>query len=117
MSKQKPRKYGTAQKKRGDDKTPQKRSPMRAARKKAKWNFPLEKKNLITLGIGVLIIALGYALMATGITEEPALPNGTWNNFWAVVVAPFLLVFGYCVVLPYGLIKTFKKSDGEKASE
>ena len=47
--------------------------------------------------------------MATGVTEEPALPDGKWNNPFAVVVAPLLLVIGYCVIIPLGLIKFFSK--------
>jgi hypothetical protein len=76
--------------------------------KKPKWSFPLDRQNFIILGIGLGIILLGYALMATGITEEPAVPNGKWNNIFAVFIAPFLLVIGYCAVIPYGLYKLFK---------
>lgn len=81
--------------------------------KSVKWEFPLEKKDLIVIGIGLAVILLGYLLMATGITEEPALPNGKWNNPFAVVVAPFLLVIGYCVIIPLGLIKFFTKKQNK----
>ncbi len=77
--------------------------------KAVKWEFPLEKKDLIVIGVGIAVVLLGYLLMATGVTEEPALPNGKWNNPFAVVVAPLLLVIGYCVIIPLGLIKFFSK--------
>ncbi|MEJ5245719.1 MAG: DUF3098 domain-containing protein [Bacteroidota bacterium] len=77
--------------------------------KAVKWEFPLEKKDLIVISVGIAIVLLGYLLMATGITEEPAIPDGKWNNPLATVVAPFLLVIGYCVVIPLGLIKFFSK--------
>lgn len=75
---------------------------------KSGFNFPLEKNNLLILGLGVFIILVGYLLMATGITNEPALPSAKWNNFWAVNVAPLMLLLGYCVIIPYGILKTFK---------
>lgn len=74
-----------------------------------KWEFPLEKNNLIIIGIGLAVILVGYLLMATGITEEPAIANGTWDNTMAVSVAPILLVIGYIVIIPYGIIKRFNK--------
>ncbi len=52
-----------------------------------KWEFPLEKNNLIIIGIGLAVILLGYMLMATGISDE----------------------IGYTVIIPYGIIKRFNK--------
>jgi hypothetical protein len=74
---------------------------------KVEWNFPLRKDNFIILLIGVGTILLGYALMATGITETPATVDGKWNNFFAVYAAPTILIIGYCVIVPYGIIKYF----------
>ena len=62
-----------------------------------KWHFPLGKMNLYYLLAGLAIILVGYGLMATGITNEPALVEGTWNNAMAITVAPILLIIGYCV--------------------
>ncbi len=74
---------------------------------KATWKFPLQKQNFYIIGVGLIIIIIGYLLMATGITEEPALPNGKWNNIFAVSIAPILLVLGYCVIIPYGIFTSF----------
>jgi len=74
-----------------------------------KWEFPLEKNNLIIIGIGLAVILFGYMLMATGISDEPATVDGKWNNPMAVTIAPILLVIGYTVIIPYGIIKRFKK--------
>jgi hypothetical protein len=76
-----------------------------------KWEFPLEKQNLIYFGIGLGVILLGYLLMATGITEDPATVSGKWNNPLAVIVAPVLLILGYCVIIPYSIIKSFRKKE------
>lgn len=84
-------------------------------RNKTNWHFPLANKNFMIAGIGLAIIVIGYILMSTGTTEisEPALPDGTWNNPMAVTIAPILLVIGYCVVIPYSIIKFFPKNENE----
>jgi hypothetical protein len=76
----------------------------------ATWNFPLSKMNMIYLLGGLGVIIVGYLLMATGISSDPATVDGKWNNPMAVVVAPFLLVIGYCAVIPYGIMKMFKSN-------
>lgn len=83
----------------------------RSTQSAPKWNFPLQKQNFIIIGIGIVVILIGYLLMATGITEEPALPNGKWNNVLAVSIAPILLVIGYCVIIPFGIFKTFANKE------
>lgn len=78
--------------------------------KKPIWTFTLDNENLKYLAIGFAVIVLGYILLATGITEEPALPQGKWNNPLAIYVGPILLVIGYCVIIPFALLKTFKRN-------
>jgi hypothetical protein len=73
--------------------------------KAVKWEIPALKKGFNCYRGWYRIVLLGYLLMATGITEEPAIPDGKWNNPLFTVVAPFLLVIGYCVVIPFGLKK------------
>jgi hypothetical protein len=75
------------------------------------WHFPLEKKNLIIIGIGIAVVIFGYILMSFGITETPAAVNGTWNNVFSVSIAPLLLIIGYCVIIPYGIFRTFSSTD------
>lgn len=54
----------------------------------------LEPINYKILAVGISIIVLGYiALSAT-----------PWDNPLAITVAPILLVLGYCVVIPVGII-------------
>lgn len=45
--------------------------------------------NGIWLGAAVIAIAIGYFLLSTG----------------SMILAPILLVLGYCVLLPIGIIK------------
>lgn len=86
-------------------------SSLKQRKQRIEWLFPFEKQNLIIIAVGFAVILLGYALMATGISNEPAAIDGKWNNPWAVTVAPLLLVLGYCVIIPYAILKYFGKKN------
>jgi len=73
------------------------------------WDFPLDRTDLIWLAIGIGTVVIGFLLMTTGITEEPAIESGKWNNFIAINVAPIVLLLGYCVIIPLALFKFFSK--------
>ncbi len=84
--------------------------------KKTRWTFTLGPLNFRWLGIGVLLMVLGYVLMATAITDDPQKIPEVWNNFLAVTVAPFVLVIAYCAVVPYALWLRKRKVREEQAS-
>ena len=52
-------------------------------------NWPFNKKNYLLFGIGILVIILGYIIMATGNVD----------SFQSVKLAPVLLVIGYLVII------------------
>lgn len=83
----------------------------KSIKKQHVWEFPLTKKSFIWAGIGLGAIVLGYLLMATGITQDAATLDGRWNNTFAVNIAPFVLVLGYCVLIPMALMKSFSKKE------
>jgi hypothetical protein len=56
--------------------------------------LPLRRENFVILGVGVLVILMGYAAMMEGSVE----------GFLPLVVAPILLVLGYCVIFPLGIL-------------
>ncbi len=62
--------------------------------KKTELIFPLEKINYIILGIGLLVIIVGYI----------ALSVPTVEGFSPLVLAPILLILGYCVIIPVGIL-------------
>lgn len=64
--------------------------------------LPLERENYIILGIGLLVIILGYI----------ALSGNQVEGFSQLTLAPILLVLGYCVIIPVGIMyrKKEKKS-------
>lgn len=62
---------------------------------KREFSFPLEKENFMIIGLGILLLIIGYFLMS----------ENSVDGFLPTVVAPILLVAGYCVVIPYGILK------------
>ena len=64
-------------------------------------HFAMTSKNYIIIGIGIAVIILGYIFMS----------ENSVDGFLPTVVAPVLLIFGYCVVVPVGILYTDKGSD------
>jgi hypothetical protein len=54
----------------------------------------LTKKNYMIIGLGIAIIIIGYILMAANSVD----------GFLPTVVAPILLVAGYCAIIPFGIL-------------
>ncbi len=69
--------------------------------------FPLEKQNYIILAIGLVVIVIGYIALAS---------NGV-EGFMPLVVAPILLVFGYCVIIPFGILYKVKVKAEEPSTQ
>ncbi len=61
------------------------------------WAFT--SKNYIIFAVGVLLIAVGYIVMATGETTSTQ----------SITIAPIMLFLGYVVVIPIALIYRDKK--------
>jgi len=53
------------------------------------------KNNYIFLGIGLFLVIVGFIFLATG----------------DISIAPILLVLGYCVAIPIGILLPTKKAD------
>ena len=64
------------------------------------WSFG--KINYQLFGIGLLTIILGYVLMYIGET----------TSFLSTKLSPFILVIGYCVIIPISILKDFNKRGG-----
>ena len=56
--------------------------------------LPLSKENFRIIGVGLVVIVAGYLAMIQG-SVEGVLP---------LVVSPILLVAGYCVIIPFGIM-------------
>ena len=57
-------------------------------------HLPLGRENFIILGVGLAVIIAGYLAMIEGSVE----------GFLPLVLAPILLVTGYCVLIPFGIM-------------
>lgn len=81
----------------------------REGRKKSphEERLPLKRENFLVIGAGLLVIIAGYVAMLEG-SEEGFLP---------LVLAPILLVLGYCVIIPIGIFmrKPFFHREAAKA--
>ena len=51
-------------------------------------------KNLVIIAVGIVLIALGFVSLSAG----------------SITLAPFLLVAGYCVVVPIGIMVGVKRA-------
>ena len=56
--------------------------------------FPLERENFIILGIGLVVIIAGYVALSGNVVE----------GFSQLTLAPLLLVIGYCIIMPIGIM-------------
>lgn len=56
------------------------------------WNF--SKTNYAIFGLGLLLIILGYVIMAMG----------SVNSFQSLTLSPILLFIGYIILIPISLI-------------
>ncbi|MFZ5515525.1 MAG: hypothetical protein ACOY90_02740 [Candidatus Zhuqueibacterota bacterium] len=65
--------------------------------------LPFDRENYIIFFIGVLVLILGYISLSQG----PA------NSFWSLTLAPILLVFGYCFIIPISIIYRKRKPQNE----
>jgi hypothetical protein len=68
--------------------------------RKAAWGLPFDIMNYIWLAAGLIVIAVGYV----------ELSQGPVNSFQSRTLAPILLVIGYCVLIPIGLLAGKKSS-------
>ncbi len=63
-----------------------------------KHEIPFSKKNFLVIALGIILIFIGYYLMAIGGVD----------SFIAVTLAPIILFIAYVIVIPFGILKKFK---------
>ena len=61
----------------------------------------MDKKNIILIAIGVLLLVIGFICLATGPADNPV----------SLTVAPLILVVAYVVIIPIGILFKGKKQD------
>ncbi len=65
--------------------------------KKQEGEFLFAKKNYIIMAIGIVVIMIGFALMAGGGSEDPAVFNEDIYNFQRIRLAPTLVLIGLAI--------------------
>ena len=69
--------------------------------------MPFEKQNITIILIGVAVIILGYYLMSISETMGAL----------ALDIAPIILVIGYLIVIPYGIMYGAKRLKAKEPQE
>lgn len=80
--------------------------PRTGQKVKKDLSFPLEKENFVIIASGIALLVIGYLLMNQNSVE----------GFVPTVISPILLFLGYCVIIPYGILKGHKLSKTETGS-
>jgi hypothetical protein len=75
---------------------------------KPKGEFLFGKRNYIIMLVGLLVIALGFILMAGGGSDDPAVFNEEIYNFRRIRLAPTLVLIGLAVEI-YAIFAQPKK--------
>jgi len=61
------------------------------------------KKNILIVAVGVLLLVIGFFCLAQGPAENPV----------SLTAAPLILVFAYLVVVPFGILWGGKKKKSD----
>jgi hypothetical protein len=89
---------------------PQRQRTARAAKGSSgvrPFNMPFEKKNITFILIGIAVITLGYIIM--GMSET--------MGFMALDVSPIVLLIGYLVIIPMGIMYGAHRKKAEAQPE
>jgi hypothetical protein len=71
------------------------------------FNMPFEKKNIMFILIGIGVVTFGYIVMALSETM----------GFMAIDVSPILLLIGYLVVIPFGIMYGAHRKNSDAPAE
>ena len=75
-------------------------------------NFSMPSKNVKIIGIGLLVMVLGFVLMLGGGSSDPNVFNPAMFNFRRLVIAPVVIVLGVAAII-FGIMKTPKQAGEE----
>lgn len=65
------------------------------AKRNYKPEFIFEKKNYTFMGIGLVVIVLGFILMSGGGSDDPSVFNPEMFNWRRIRLAPALVIIGF----------------------
>lgn len=70
-------------------------------------HFAMTSKNYMIIGFGIALIILGYFFMS----------ENSVDGFLPTTVAPVLLIIGYCVIVPFGILYKDRDNTDTAAEE
>ncbi len=73
------------------------------------FQFAFNKVNYIIMGVGLILLALGYILLAGGGSDDPNVFNPAMFDTRRLYVAPILIVLGFAVEIVAIMYKGKKK--------
>lgn len=66
-------------------------------KEKKGFDFAFRKENYILMGVGVLLLILGYVLLSGGGSDDPNMFSEALFNTRRLVVAPLVILAGFIV--------------------
>lgn len=75
-------------------------------------NFSMPSNNVKLIGLGLLVMVLGFVLMLGGGSSDPDVFNPAMFNARRMVISPLVIVLGIAVII-IGIMK--KPRDGGEA--
>ena len=70
-----------------------------------------DKQNFLWMGIGLVVLALGFFLMAGGKSPDPKVfDDSEVYSPLRITVAPFLIVLGFCIEI-YAIMRKPKRTE------
>ena len=72
--------------------------------------FLFEKKNYLIMLVGILVILIGFGLMAGGGSDDPAVFNEAIYNFRRIRLAPTVVLIGLAIEV-YAIMANPKKQN------
>lgn len=70
--------------------------------------FALTRENYVLMGIGIVLIFIGFVLMIGGASKDPNVFNEDMFNFRRLTLSPILILAGFAVEL-YAIMKKPKE--------
>ena len=77
-------------------------------KQKQEGEFLFEKKNYLIMIVGIIVIMIGFALMAGGGSDDPNVFNEEIYNFRRIRLAPTIVLIGLAIEI-YAIMASPKK--------
>ncbi len=73
--------------------------------------FSMPSKNVKIIGLGLLVMILGFVLMIGGGSSDPDVFNPAMFSFRRITLSPIVIIVGIVIIL-FGIMKTPKEPEG-----